>query len=56
MSQSQFGEVGQLGELLKSSMVPVQRLPEFTLLRYFVQSVSAWDHSPQMVGPQLELC
>lgn len=35
-------------------MVPSQREPVLTLLRYMAQSVSAWDHSPQRVGPNLE--
>lgn len=34
------------------SSVPSQRVPVFTLLMYCVQSVSAWDHSPHMVGPK----
>lgn len=34
--------------------VPSQRVPVLTLLRYVVQSVSAWDHSPQRVGPNLD--
>ena len=33
--------------------VPSHRLPTFTLFRYARQSVSAWDHSPQRVGPKL---
>jgi hypothetical protein len=32
---------------------PFQRAPTPTLFRYGVQSVSACDHSPQMVGPKL---
>ena len=33
--------------------VPSQREPTPTLLRYWAQSVSAWDHSPVRVGPNL---
>lgn len=50
------GEVLAVGQWAVESVlenVPSQRVPRPTLLRYLVQSVSAWDHSPQMVGPQL---
>lgn len=33
--------------------VPSQREPIPMLLRCGAQSVSAWDHSPQRVGPKL---
>jgi hypothetical protein len=36
-------------------IVPVQREPTPTLLRYWAQSVSACDHSPHIVGPHLEI-
>jgi len=51
--------LGQLGVMMEAEgsgrfMVPSQREPVLTLLRYMAQSVSAWDHSPQRVGPNLE--
>ena len=35
-------------------IVPSQREPMPTLFMLGVQSVSAWDHSPQRVGPKLK--
>lgn len=45
--------VGQYWVESVREKVPSQRVPRPTLLRYLAQSVSAWDHSPQIVGPQL---
>ena len=56
MQSQDPGEVFAVGQCAVESVlenVPSQRVPRPTLLRCFVQSVSAWDHSPQMVGPQL---
>lgn len=54
-----LSDLGQEGVRMESVWesawrVPSQREPVLTLLRYVVQSVSAWDHSPQRVGPKLE--
>ena len=56
MQSQDPGEVFAVGQCAVESVlenVPSQRVPRPTLLRCLVQSVSAWDHSPQMVGPQL---
>jgi hypothetical protein len=55
-AQLQVGPESAVGQYFVESLVskvPSQRVPRPTLLRYSAQSVSAWDHSPQIVGPQL---